>query len=126
MALNVAGEMPGRGYSPWLERERGSPCRGGGAHVYVMLTATRFALGPSGTRASHARVVARRGAERAGDARDVLVHAGSRRAGHCGRSRVVGAGTAGLFPNGIAQGSRMFNLTGLRQALFELGATGRA
>ena len=35
---------------------------------------------------------------------------------------VVGAGTAGLFPNGIAQGSRMFNLTGLRQALFELGA----
>ena len=28
----------------------------------------------------------------------------------------------GLFPNGIAQGSRMFNLTGLRQALFELGA----
>ena len=35
---------------------------------------------------------------------------------------IVGAGTAGLFPNGIAQGSRMFPLTGLRQALFELGA----
>ena len=36
---------------------------------------------------------------------------------------IVGAGTAGLFPNGIAQGSRMFALTGLRQALFELGAS---
>lgn len=34
----------------------------------------------------------------------------------------IGAGTAGLFPNGIAQGRRMFPLTGLRQALFELGA----
>ena len=33
----------------------------------------------------------------------------------------IGAGTAGLFPNSIAQGRRMFPLTGLRQALFELG-----
>ena len=33
-----------------------------------------------------------------------------------------GFGTAGMFPNGIALGRRMFPLTGVTQALFELGA----
>lgn len=34
----------------------------------------------------------------------------------------VGAGTAGMFPNGIALGRRMFPLDGFAQATFELGA----
>ena len=35
---------------------------------------------------------------------------------------VAGAGSAGMFPNGIALGRKMFPLAGTTQALFELGA----
>ena len=107
---------------------RGSPCRPGGGATstfWACFTATRFALGlvpdlrPLTALAwSHVAALS---------ALATLATYWSTPGDASGgwaldATGVVGAAPARLFPNGIAQGSRMFNLTGLRQALFELGA----